>query len=286
LTRCVKHRIHSLVRHLRESKVHLGLRFGRKISLNTGTVGDDVVVSLTSFPARINNAWLAIESIFQQTIQPNRIVLVLAEDEFPERKIPRHLSKQVGRGLEILWTEINYRSYDKLLPVLRRFPNSIVITVDDDKILPTNLVADLLDDAKNFPGSIVGYRGWELTARNGSVEFGKGWQRASPQSPPDRVFLPGNGGILYPPQSLHPAVYDIEAAMRIAPSSDDIWFWACSVKNGTPRRCLGGPPHISIHGQDRTPALKNVNITNDQVHFESVVDFFDLRKWLLTIATN
>ena len=212
-------------------------------------------------------------------------MLVLAEEEFPGRKLPRRIVNQEARGLTILWVDVNYRSYDKLLPVLERYPLSTVITIDDDKIMPPNLVADLLGASREHPGWIIGYRGWEMVSRGDELAFGRGWQRATPDSPPERLFFPGNGGVLYPPRSLHPTVHDIDTAMELAPSSDDIWFWACSILNGTRRKCIGGAAHVSVRGQKGTPALNAVNATNDERHFEAVIDHFGLRESLLKAIT-
>lgn len=278
--------MHDFVRLAREIRAHFEVRFGPRKSLGRTSVENNLIVSLTSFPARIGSAWLAIESVFQQEVRPDRIVLVLSEEEFPDRKLPRELRKQMARGLEVLWTNANNRSYDKLLPVLKKYPQSQIVTVDDDKILPKNLLADLMDATKSFPDSIIGFRGWEILQHDGVVKFGKSWRRASLDTSPERVFLPGNAGILYPPNSLSPVVQDISTAMRIAPSSDDVWFWACSIVNGTPRVCLGGSPHVSIRGQKNTPALKDVNVAKNQIHFEAVVDFFDLRQWLLQATSD
>lgn len=269
---------HTIARAARELSAHFKVYAGGRRNLRKGRLPkSEVIVSLTSFPARIAETWLAIESVFQQTLVPERIVLVLAEEEFPGRKLPRGIASQIARGLTVLWTDVNYRSYDKLLPVLRSYPEATVITIDDDKIMPRNLVADLMAASAENPGWIIGYRGWEMLVRNGELAFGRGWKRATPDSPPERVFIPGNSGVLYPPGSLHPTVHDIEMALELAPSSDDIWFWACSVLNGTSRKCLGGAAHVSIRGQKGTPALNTVNATKDGHHFEAVIDHFGLR---------
>lgn len=285
--RNVRAKAHSMVREARELSAHFRVLAGGRRTLETGRKPkSEVIVSLTSFPARIENAWLAIESVFQQTVLPRVILLVLAEEEFPGRKLPKAIVGQQRRGLTILWTDVNYRSYDKLIPALTKYPDATVITIDDDKIMPPTLVADLLNASAAHPGWIIGYRGWEIISRDGELDFGRYWQRATPLSPPDSVFIPGNGGILYPPRSLHPTVHDMETAMRLAPSSDDIWFWACAVANGTPRKCLGGDPHVSIRGQEGTPALKTVNATKDQQHFDAVIEYFDLRESLLEATAD
>ena len=44
----------------------------------------------------------------------------------------------------------------------------------------------------------------------------------------------GVGGVLYPPHSLNEDMLDVELFSKIAPTTDDIWFWAAAVKNGFP----------------------------------------------------
>ena len=75
-----------------------------------------LVVSLTSFPARMKFVWRAIESIFLQETKPARVVLVLSREEFPDEVLPQAVEMQCDRGLEILWTAANTRAYKKLLP--------------------------------------------------------------------------------------------------------------------------------------------------------------------------
>ena len=42
------------------------------------------MVSMTSYPPRIHEAWLGVQSILRQKFKPDRVVLYLAEDEFPD----------------------------------------------------------------------------------------------------------------------------------------------------------------------------------------------------------
>ncbi|MDD6026392.1 MAG: glycosyltransferase, partial [bacterium] len=44
----------------------------------------------------------------------------------------------------------------------------------------------------------------------------------------------GVGGVLYPPHSLRKDMMDVDLFTKIAPSTDDIWFWAAGVLNGYP----------------------------------------------------
>ena len=53
-------------------KLHKSLKSNRRI-----------VVSLTSFPIRINKLWIVIESILRQDYKPDKIILWLSKEQFP-----------------------------------------------------------------------------------------------------------------------------------------------------------------------------------------------------------
>ncbi|MBQ6972263.1 MAG: hypothetical protein IJP86_07890 [Synergistaceae bacterium] len=54
--------------------------------------GRPLMVSLTSFPARINTVHKTIHSLMLQDMKPNRIILWLTDEEFPN--IPRNMHDQ------------------------------------------------------------------------------------------------------------------------------------------------------------------------------------------------
>ena len=43
----------------------------------------------------------------------------------------------------------------------------------------------------------------------------------------------GVGGVLYPPHSLDEKMLDPSLFMALAPTVDDVWFWAAAVSKGT-----------------------------------------------------
>ena len=45
---------------------------------------DGLVVSLTTFPARIDNLWMVLDSLFRQRTRPDKIVVALTQEEFPQ----------------------------------------------------------------------------------------------------------------------------------------------------------------------------------------------------------
>jgi len=238
-----------------------------------------VVVSLTSFPARIHVAWRAIESIFQQDTKPAEVVLVLSLEEFPDRKIPPTIESQCDRGLTLLWTDENTRAYKKLLPTMRDFPDSAIVTVDDDVVYAPWMLGQLLEASRKCPNAVVGHRGRVITGPPRLLERYQSWPSAGPDSPPARILLTGVGGILYPAHLLRTSVFDNYAlAKTLCPFNDDLWFWACTRLANMLPMCLGNHPFDAMDDADETESLYSVNGPGgmNDVQFKAVCDHFGL----------
>ena len=234
----------------------------------------DLIVCLTSFPARINHAWIPIECMLRQTVQPKRILLTLALSEFPNRELPKRLQDQCDRGLEILWVEENTKAYKKLLPAVLSYPEDDILTIDDDVFYPRSLVADFVAARREFPGMVIGGRGWEILLENGELMPYRKWPRANVNSPKDRLLLTGVGGLLYPAGLLPvETLLDIEQALTHCPSNDDIWFWAVAQLAGVKSHCLGLPEPFQVAAQRSTPHLADINVLGgaNDVQFNNVL---------------
>ena len=85
-----------------------------------------IIVSLTTFPGRINTVDKTISTLLTQTLKPDEVILWLAESQFPNKELPEQLTKLQQYGLTIKWCE-DLRSYKKLIPALEEYPNDIII---------------------------------------------------------------------------------------------------------------------------------------------------------------
>lgn len=195
-----------------------------------------IIVSLTSYPARINSTAIAINTLLRQSLKPNRLVLWLAEEQFPNKQkdLPDELLRLTSLGLEIKWCA-NLMSYKKLIPALAEFPNDIIVTADDDLYYEEDWLESLyrayLTDIKNIyvrrakkwkvkDGNVVAYKKSELL----SVNF---------KNPSFNNQLMSGSGCLFPPHSLHSDICRQENFMSIIPTQDDIYFWFMAILNGT-----------------------------------------------------
>ena len=198
----------------------------KKISANSPRF----IITLTSYGKRVKEkAPYAIHSLFNQSVQPDKIVLWLAHGT----RIPGKLKRLEKMGLEIRFCD-DIKSYKKLIPALSEFPNDILITADDDIYYPANWFKLLkethlinpekicchraheicLDENKN----IIPYTQWRFAVK--AIEYSK------------RLFPTGVGGILYPPHSFNEDIFNLSKFQTLAPTADDVWFWAMARHNG------------------------------------------------------
>ena len=200
-------------------------------------IQQQIIVSLTSFPAAIPFAILAIKSVLNGSVLPNKVILYLTASQFPAGKIPSELV-ELGKNVafEVRFYEENIRSYTKLIPALKDFPNDIIVTIDDDILYNKNMLRGLLHLHKKYPNAIVGHRVRHLKL---NAPY-RSWKRYKEHryllnslKPKFANVQTGVGGVLYPPDSLDIKMLDFKIFMKMAPTVDDIWFWAAAVANGT-----------------------------------------------------
>lgn len=66
-----------------------------------------VIVTLTSYPPRMNTIWMTLRSIFSQSRLPDKVVLYLAKSDFPNREadLPDSLKEMLWNDFEIRWVD-------------------------------------------------------------------------------------------------------------------------------------------------------------------------------------
>lgn len=215
-----------------------------------------------------------------QTLKAEKVILVLAEEEFPDRALPAEYHSLQKRGLEILWAKKNSRSFKKLIPVAEAFPGMDVITADDDILYPPTMVQQLVDNSSSTTQSIVGHRGWSLTTVNSRLLPYSLYVRAGASSAGPRILLTSGAGILFPERLLRSrALRNLELAQKLCPTADDIWFWGVSVMEGWTPRCLGNHKIEPAEAQSKTPQLYQVNVMQGQndLQLAEVINYFGLQ---------
>ncbi|WP_116368061.1 hypothetical protein [Parahaliea mediterranea] len=205
----------------------------------------ELIVSLTSFPGRIEQLHLCIESLLSQSLPPDRVLLWLSLQNFPRRQLPHSLTALCRWGLDIQFRDGDLGPYKKIVYALADYPAALVLTVDDDMLYPPDLVAPLYRAWQARPTVIHCHRGHDMRTDSAGMPLPyEHWQLGGGSSEPSlRVFPTGVGGVLYFPGALHPMATDVTQFQRLCPRADDVWLKAMSLLQGTPCAVVPGEQH-------------------------------------------
>ncbi len=201
----------------------------------------DIIISLTSHPARIDTVSQTIETLLEQSVVADRIILWLAEEQFPNKEadLPASLLALREKGLTIDWCH-DIKSYKKLIPALKKYPDAIIVTADDDLLYDKDWLKYLYQSYTKNPQYIHCHRITRLYNRdNKFVIMSRNLYLDSNKKYMPELCLPsaynklsGGAGALFPPHCFTEEVFNEDKFMSLAPTSDDIWFWLMSLING------------------------------------------------------
>ena len=241
---------------------------------------EQVVVTFTSFPGAIDYAPGVVRSLLAGSVLPDKIVLYVTMSQFYGKELPAELLalQKENEIFEIRDYPADIRSYRKLIPALKDFPEAVIVTVDDDVWYHHDMLKQLLEMHSRFPGEVIAHRARIVKPGEPYKKWKKlRWYhflaRRIYRSP--LVMQTGVGGVLYPPHSLKEEMIDEKLFTQLAPTADDIWFWAAAVANGrvtipvpfgkNKPKCLGKPKSLSLKtvnfktGEDRnSEALRRI----------------------------
>lgn len=184
-----------------------------------------IIVSVTSFPARINDVWISLEILFRQTVRPDMIILWLAESQFPDKKLPDSLVKLQSRGLTIRFCQ-DLRSHKKYYFAMKEFPEACIITFDDDLYYDKNVIKRVVDLYEKHPDCICTNRAHEIKIKDGIVQPYNKWNHNAKNIlfPSNALLQTGGAGTLYPPKSLPESAFDKNLIQTLCFHADDVWL--------------------------------------------------------------
>ncbi|MBN2167166.1 MAG: hypothetical protein JW717_12875 [Marinilabiliaceae bacterium] len=240
------------------------------------------IVSLTTFPARINKVWLTIETILHQTEKPDKIILWLYKGEFESKDVlPLNLLRLESRGLEIHFCEDNLMPHKKYFYSMLEYPDDNIITIDDDVFYPPTLIEKLKKTHKCNPAEVIAVVAREICI--GKHEFlpYSEWKTININTLPSFLFLPvGAGSVFYPSGSLNSSVFDKNKLFKLALKADDLWLKIMSVLNNTRVIVIGGVysrlPMPVIYKNNVDLMSANVGLGHNDLIFKNLISEFNI----------
>lgn len=231
--------------------------------LNNGTRKKAIIVSLTSFPGRINTVHKTIRSILNQArVKPDRVELWLAREQFEKGKngLPVNLLELQEYGLEIRWCE-DIRSFKKLLPTLKEHSDSVIVTADDDVFYKKDWLEKLVTEYEKDTRNIYCHKATMFYLDESGRYMAYGGGEKYYKDPSFLNKLVGVGGVLYPPGVLNKEIFNEAVFQELAPTNDDIWFWFMAILNKTKIKVVekNNPRPVEVYEREKSDKLTNIN---------------------------
>lgn len=200
---------------------------------------EHVIVSLTSFGKRFNDAARTIFSILKQTYKSIHIVLTVYKGDVKD--IPPDLQLLIDNDIiELLVADENLRCHLKYFYVMLKYKNCPIITVDDDMIYYPNTVADLINDYQKYK-CVVARKCRKMTFdKNGNIRRFKEWvwNSLNEKKPSRQLHALGFSGVIYPPDALHISEKNLEEIKQKSLRADDIYLNVLEIRNNILVKCL------------------------------------------------
>lgn len=194
-----------------------------------------IIASLTTHPKRIDTVWITINSIINQSLQPDSVILWLAEEQFPNKyeDLPFSLLQLQNRGLKIKFCD-DLKSHKKYYYSLQEYPNELVALFDDDMFYPRDTIELLYKLHRNNPHDICVITTQLIVPTiytNPSNWKNPNVNQIIKHCNKAQIF--SGSGTLLKSNMLDEKVFDKEAIKKICPYADDLWLTFMARKIGT-----------------------------------------------------
>ena len=197
-----------------------------------------IILSMTTIPKRMGRLTDNIPAILGQTYKFDKLVINI-DDNLSDEDYEWYekFAKQDAR-IEINKAEAKWRSCNKLLPTLKKYPNDIIITLDDDIYYPKDTIKELVEWNEKHPECIITHEVnpiW-ISDEKDYVGYHNFYDVMLMQKEWGKYF---SNCCLFPPHTFDGTdLYDYDKMMECTNGThDELWFWVQSTINGV--QCIG-----------------------------------------------
>lgn len=200
---------------------------------STPVTGDAlVVVSLTSYGARVKQLHYVVESIGRGHVRPTALIIWL-DDESLRGMPARTVSRLRRRGVEVRSCP-DYGPHKKQYPYAASTDRPAVplITADDDCLYPRDWLQRLVAAHDQRPDTVHCHRARRIHVTDDAIAPYFTWPLVDHAAPNFANVAIGVGGTLYPSRLLDALAARGMAFLDACPFADDLWVHATAVGSG------------------------------------------------------
>lgn len=196
-----------------------------------------IIVSLTSYPGRMEYLHLCLESLLRQDYPSYQVILWLAGNQFGSiNAVPEKVRRLTKNGLIIRFCP-DLRSYKKIFYTAQQYPHDIIVTADDDALYPESWLSGLYATMLKNPECVCCYRAHEMTYDDSHrIKPYLEWNGLSPDitGPSEQLVPIGVGGVLYPHEYFTGVEFSFPIIRKLCPTADDLWLKAIGMQKKIP----------------------------------------------------
>lgn len=242
-----------------------------------------LIVSLTTYPGRIQTLGKVLDTIYAQSRPADQIVLWLASDQFPnkEQDIPEDLRGLMSEGrLTLRWCD-DLKPHKKYFYAFQEFPDDLVVTIDDDLLYNKNMLDKLYRSYLIYPGAISAMRAHliVISEQNTILPYNS-WIKetgACLYTPSMQLLATGGAGTLYPPIQYRKEFFDQSLVKELCLWADDLWLKAMQLMSDVPVVVASPSENLRYLPGSQTEALyhTNVNQNMNDIQLQKISDWMD-----------
>lgn len=227
---------------------------------------DNIIVSFTSYPARIGSVKKVLDSLYAQTLRADEIILWLAQEEFPQKEteLPPSLQEDLSaQRFTLRWCD-NLGSHKKYFYAMQEYPEDIIVTVDDDTFYHPDSLQKLVDAHNRFPHAVAALT-TTLVQLDSALKplpiFDWLFDFQKLCEPSMLLMAIGVGGVLYPPHAVDKRIFDKQLIRELCTvkgiiCGDDLLLKTGELLNGTPVVCVVNKPYYRLPDTQETALAK------------------------------
>lgn len=242
----------------------------------------EYIITMTSFKERLKQeSYLAISSILNNKQLPTKICIII--NSYDKDNVPQLFEEHPL--IEIIYTDIDLKGHNKYYHTALKYPDSVIITIDDDVIYPTTFVEDCIKAYKDSPTTVNAVRVHKIKYKENSILPYKQWEwESTDYGPSYDLFFTGVGGVVYPPNFFKKEDLNIEEIHKYIKTDDIFLNYLCRKYGIMVRRIPIENNYKDINILPSKPTLCKTNVlyNNDiclsRIAFNDVLNRCKLRK--------
>lgn len=198
-----------------------------------------IVVSMTTIPSRIEALKNNLITAITQTLEYDKLLLNIDDDTTEEFINEYNKLKKLDPRIEINLCDKKWRSCNKLLPAIKKYPEADIITIDDDVRYNSSWFEALYTEHKKYPKCIISFESRKVELIDNGVKYTKFLSLNMDDLETPNIYM---SKLAYFPTHTfdNTDLFNYEKMIETTDGNhDELWFWINSTLNGVKNICRG-----------------------------------------------